>query len=313
MIEIQNLSFRYGKHQTVFEQLNMEMKAGYIYGLLGENGVGKTTLLRLLAGLRFPTEGSIRILGQEPRQRTASLLSEIYYLPEVIDPVALSLNEYVKLYAPFYPHFDHGQLAHYVSEFGLNPAKKISQSSHGQQKKAMMSFALACNTKLLLLDEPTNGMDIPSKGIFRRLIAQAATDDKCFVISTHQVRDLENLIDPIVILEHNQVLLNNSIEEISRKLWFGIQPQKSDKDLYRENALGGYAVVGFNESGEETRVNIEMLFNAAIQNKELFKRMFINGEDMKPKRSFADEMTQRIKGDAGLDERQQNHDNDPRE
>lgn len=294
MIEIKNLSFRYGKHQTVFDQLDMEMKAGYIYGLLGENGVGKTTLLRLLAGLRFPSEGSIHVNGMEPRKRQASFLQDVYYLPEVIDPVALSMNEYVKIYAPFYPAFDHGQFAHYISEFGLNPSKKLSQSSHGQQKKAMMSFALACNTKLLLLDEPTNGMDIPSKGIFRRLISQSATDEKCFIISTHQVRDLENLIDPIVILEHNQVLLNNSIEEISRKLWFGIHPQKSDKDLYREEAIGGYSVVSFNDEGEETRVNIEMLFNAAIQNKELFKRLFIEKQESGSRLSFTEEMERRI-------------------
>ncbi|MCM1041780.1 MAG: ABC transporter ATP-binding protein [Bacteroides sp.] len=298
MIEIKDLSFRYGKHYTVFEQLNMNLKAGYIYGLLGENGVGKTTLLRMLAGLRFPCEGSIRIMGHDPRRRSPELLSEVYYLPEVIDPVKLSLNEYVRLYSPFYPRFSHEQLAHYVSELGINPTRKINKSSHGQQKKAMMCFALACNTKLLLMDEPTNGMDIPSKGIFRRLIAQAADDSKCFVISTHQVRDLENLIDPIIILERNRILLNNSVEEITRKLWFGRKPEKSDKDLYREECVGGYNIVGYNEEGEETKVDIEMLFNAAIQNKGLFKRMFIDELNPELRSDFAIEMEKRLNADS---------------
>ncbi|MDE6493054.1 MAG: ABC transporter ATP-binding protein [Bacteroidales bacterium] len=297
MIEIKDLSFRYGKYYTVFDRLNLNLKAGYIYGLLGENGVGKTTLLRMLAGLRFPDEGSIHVMGHEPRRRNAEFLSDVYYLPEVINPVKLSLNEYVKLYAPFYPRFSHEQLAYYISGFGINPVQKIAQSSHGQQKKAMMCFALACNTRLLLMDEPTNGMDIPSKSIFRRLIASTAADDKCIVISTHQVRDLENLIDPIIILEKNRILLNNSVEEITRKLWFGRSPEKSDKDLYREESIGGYNIVGYNDRQEETKMDIEMLFNAAIQNKTLFKRMFIDEQDPSRRSDFADEMQKRLNTD----------------
>lgn len=297
MISIKDLSFRYGKHQNVFDRLNMEMKAGYIYGLLGENGVGKTTLLRMLAGLRFPTQGELQVLGFEPRKREPEFLQNVYYLPEVIDPVNMNMNQYVKLYAPFYPRFSHERLTHYLGEWGIDPYKKLSQSSHGQQKKAMMSFALACNTRLLLLDEPTNGMDIPSKGIFRRLITQASDDDKCFIISTHQVRDLENLIDPIVILEHNQVLLNNSIEQITEKLWFGIRTEKSDHDLYREESIGGYTVVDYNDKHEESRVNIEMLFNAAIQNKALFKRMFIDEKPGTDRLSFAEEMERKLMGE----------------
>lgn len=293
MIQINNLSFQYGKKQAVFERLDMEMKAGYIYGLLGENGVGKTTLLRLLAGLRFPTRGSIRVAGFEPGARKKEFLSQVYYLPDVVNAVPLSLNAYAAQMAPFYPDFDHEQFARYISEFNINPDTKLSQSSHGQQKKAMMCFALACNTKLILLDEPTNGMDIPSKGIFRRLIAQAATDEKCFVISTHQVRDLENLIDPIIILEHNQVLLNNTVEEITGKLWFGRVPEKSDHDLYREECVGGYAIVGYNDKGESSRLDVEMLFNAAIRNKGLFKRMFID-EIQKKHSSFADEIKRKL-------------------
>lgn len=294
MIEIKDLSFRYGKHNTVFEQLNMNLKAGYIYGLLGENGVGKTTLLRMLAGLRFPNEGSIRVMGHEPRHRSPEFLSQMYYLPEVLAPVNLTLNEYVELYAPFYPRFSHEQLAHYISALGINPSKKISKSSHGQQKKAMVCFALACNTRLLLMDEPTNGMDIPSKGIFRRLITSAADDSKCFVISTHQVRDLENLIDPIIILEQNRILLNNTLEEITRKLWFGRKSEKSDKDLYREETVGGYNVVGYNEEHEESKVDVEMLFNAAIQNKGLFKRMFIEEQNPQLRSDFTEEMQKRF-------------------
>lgn len=303
MITVKHMSFRYGKHRLVFDRLNLEMKAGCIYGLLGENGVGKTTLLRLLAGLRFPSQGSVEVLGFTPSQRRIEFLRDVYYLPEVIDAVGLCMNEYVKCYAPFYPRFDRGQFDHYMNEWNIDPFQKLSQSSHGQQKKAMMSFALACNTRLLLLDEPTNGMDIPSKGIFRRLLAQAADDDKCFVVSTHQVRDLENLIDPILILEKNQVLLNNTVEEITRKLWFGVKSEKSDHDLYREACIGGYAVVDYNDRNEESRLNIEMLFNAAIQNKSLFKRLFME-EPEASRPDFAEEMRKRLQGGNTAGERE---------
>ncbi|MEG1762183.1 MAG: ABC transporter ATP-binding protein [Bacteroidales bacterium] len=276
MIEIQNVCFGYGKYANVFNGISMQLKAGNIYGLLGENGVGKTTFLRLVSGLLFPKEGSIRVNGFEPKKRKADFLKDIFYVPETFVAPKLSCNEYASTRGVFYPHYNAEQFHTYLHEFGVEANKKIAECSHGQQKKIMIAFALACNTPLLLMDEPTNGLDIPSKASFRKLIAQIATEDKCIVISTHQVRDLENLIDPIVILEYNQILLNNSLEEITKKLKFGIHETKNDLCLYSEPALGGYYMVEMNHDGTESKVNIEMLFNAAIQNKDLFKKLFLN-------------------------------------
>ncbi|MEG1497872.1 MAG: ATP-binding cassette domain-containing protein [Bacteroidales bacterium] len=279
MIEVKNLSFKYDSKIGIFESLHLDFQAGNIYGLLGENGVGKTTFLRLLSGLLFPNTGTIEVMGFTPQKRQPSFLEQIYYLPEVPEAPSVTFRYFVKRNAPFYPNFSQEQLLYYMEEFGVNLDKKLSKNSHGQHKKAMISFALACNTPILLLDEPTNGLDIPSKGIFRRIISRASNENKCFIISTHQVRDLENMIDPIVILEQNQILLNNSIEEITNKLWFGVHSEKRDTDLYVEEAIGGYAVVGMNVQKEESKVNIEMLFNAAIQNKQLFKRLFIEPKE----------------------------------
>lgn len=276
MIEIQNVCFGYGKYANVFNGIEMQLKAGNIYGLLGENGVGKTTFLRLVAGLLFPKEGKIFVNGLEPKKRQANFLKDIYYLPETFLAPKLSADEYAFTRGAFYPNYNSDAFQSYLHEFGLNSRKKISDCSHGQQKKTMIAFALACNTPLLLLDEPTNGLDIPSKASFRKLIAQTATEEKCIVISTHQVRDLENLIDPIVILEYNQILLNNSVEEITKKLKFGIHDTKNDLCLYSEPALGGYYTVEMNHDGVESKINIEMLFNAAIQNKDLFKKIFLS-------------------------------------
>ena len=274
MINIQNLSFHYKASQPVYSGLNMELRSGNIYGLLGENGVGKTTLLKLISGLLFPTQGQISTFGLEPKRRYPEMLEKIYFLPEVYSLPKIKMSEYVKLYAAFYPKFDRQKLAEYVSAFGLSEAKRLSEFSQGQQKKWLIAFGLAANTELLLMDEPTNGLDIPSKSLFRKLMAEAMSDQKTVVISTHQVRDLENLIDPIIILEYNQVLLNNSIEEISQKLKFVLRENQPENALYAEPAVGGFWCVEPNADKVESKVNIELLFNAAINNKELFKNLF---------------------------------------
>ena len=274
MINIQNLSFHYKAKSPVYSGLNMELRSGNIYGLLGENGVGKTTLLKLISGLLFPTEGQIYTFELEAKKRYPEMLEKIYFLPETYSLPKIKAREYVQLYAPFYPKFDHAKLAEYVSTFGLSDSKKLSEFSHGQQKKWLIAFGLATNTELLLMDEPTNGLDIPSKSLFRRLMAEAMDDQKTVVISTHQVRDLENLIDPIIILEYNQVLLNNSVEEVAQKLKFVLKENQPEGSLYAEPTPGGFWCVERNTDGVESKVNIELLFNAAIANKELFKNLF---------------------------------------
>jgi ABC-2 type transport system ATP-binding protein len=274
MINIQNLSFYYKAKNPIYSDLNMALRSGNIYGLLGENGVGKTTLLKLISGLLFPTEGQLSTFGLEPKKRLPEMLEKIYFLPETYSLPKIKMGEYTKLYAPFYPKFDHQKLAEYVRAFGLSDGKKLSEFSQGQQKKWLIAFGLAANTELLLMDEPTNGLDIPSKSLFRRLMAEAMSDQKTVVISTHQVRDLENLIDPIIILENNQVLLNNSVEEVAQKLKFVLRENQPEGALYAEPTMGGFWCVEQNTDGTESKVNIELLFNAAINNKEFFKNLF---------------------------------------
>lgn len=275
MIEINSVSFRYGKGAMVLEHLDLQLKPGSIYGLLGENGVGKTTLLKMMAGLLFPNEGQIRVLGFEPRRREAAFLQQVYFLPDSPQVEEISLDRYVKLNACLYPNFSEEDLRRYVAVLEVDSTRAMHKLSFGQQKKAMLAFALACNTPVLLMDEPTNGLDIPSKGQLRRLIASAATDDKCFVISTHQVRDLEQLIDPIVIMERQRVLLNNSMEEIGERLWFGVAAEKPANCLYAEPALGGmYVVTPRTEDMPDSKVQLEALFNAAIANRGYFQETF---------------------------------------
>ncbi|MBB3186170.1 ATP-binding cassette domain-containing protein [Microbacter margulisiae] len=274
MIQLNDISFWYQRNKMVLSKMTMQLEAGKIYGLLGENGVGKTTFLRIVAGLLFPKSGDIDVMGFKPEKRTPSFLSDIFYLPEEFDSPHEKVNEYAKLNGGFYPAFNAAQFQSNLELFGISGNQRFTEMSYGQKKKALISYALATNTSLLLLDEPTNGLDIPSKGIFRRLVSQAADESKCIIISTHQVRDLELIIDPIVILEPNQVLLNDSVEAITRKLKFSIEPTVPEGALYYEPTMGGYNVVSINTEGVESKLNIELLFNAVISNRAHFRTLY---------------------------------------
>lgn len=273
MITIKDLTFYYNKKRPIFDNVSFDMKSG-IYGLLGENGVGKTTLLHMISGLRFPKRGSCKVDIYETCYRNPNMLQKLFFLPEEYQAPTLSVDNFVKLNASFYPNFSEEQFRKYLGEFYVESDRKMTDLSFGQKKKAFIAYALALNTPITLLDEPTNGLDIPSKSQFRKIISSAFSDDKIILISTHQVRDLESLIDPIIILDRNQVLLNNSVEEITRKLKFTHSMTVPQEYLYCEQTMQGYMSVSFNTNGDESTLNIEALFNAVVTNKAKFRELF---------------------------------------
>jgi ABC-2 type transport system ATP-binding protein len=275
MIKIENLSFNYSKKKPLFDQLNLNLPAGNIYGLLGKNGAGKTTLLKIISGLLFPKHGKVEALGFQPKDRYPDFLREIYLIAEEFNLPALNLECFVRLYSPFYPRFNHSLFDDYIDEFKLPREQKLSAMSYGQKKNFLISFGLATDCKLLLLDEPTNGLDIPSKSQFRKIIANAVHEERSFIISTHQVRDMESLIDPIVILDEGKIIFYRDCEQISKKLSIIKQTEMPDSDaVYYESSLGGYTVVKENTGREETRMNLEILFNAVVGNKEKINKIF---------------------------------------
>lgn len=275
MIEIKDLAFSYGK-TSVLKSITTTLEEGRIYGLLGENGVGKTTLLTLLCGLKKVCSGSITTDGQNPFDRTPTLLQNQFYLPDEVLPIAMKAECFAKERGAFWPDYDHAKFLEIMKEFENDPAKKMNQMSAGQLKKTYISLALACGCKYIFMDEPTNGLDIPSKTQFRSAIMKYTTDDSTIVISTHQVRDLENIIDPIIILDRQDVLLNATVEEITSKLYFDYGTQLHPESLYSEQLPGGFIQVRPNTTGEDSKINVEALFNAVHKNKELIKGMFNN-------------------------------------
>ena len=263
MITLKELSFSYSRKKEVLDRINLEVGSGHICGLLGKNGEGKTTLLNLLSGQIFPDQGSCLALEEIPSERNARFLQQIFLLPEEISMPEVTAIEYIKMYAPFYPTFRDDICKACVESFEINLSDRLSKMSQGQRKKVAITLALAAHTPLLLMDEPTNGLDIPSKATFRRLVASLIDDNQTVIISTHQVRDLESLIDTVLLLDQRQILLNKTLNEIGEKLYFGpLLPE--EKALYSEPTPQGTIGVTAREDKEETAVSLELLFNAAI-------------------------------------------------
>lgn len=270
MIDVKNLSFNYqGSRHLVFSDFSLHLEPGRIYGLLGKNGTGKSTLLYLISGLLRPHGGKVTVDGRESRLRQPELLREMFIVPEEYAMPDMTFEAFTDMMRTFYPHFSDDLLQKCLADFEMPARPNLKELSMGQKKKVYMSFAIATGTHLLMMDEPTNGLDIPSKALFRKVIANYMSDDRTLIISTHQVHDIETLLDHVVIINNSQVLLNSSIADISHRYAFRyLSPQEmNDSVLYAEPSLQGNAVIMPRGEGEETQVDLELLFNATINGK----------------------------------------------
>lgn len=259
-----NVSYRYsGSKRDSISDFNMELSSGKIVGLLGANGAGKSTLLYLMSGLLKPTSGQVNVSGYSPWDRKPGFLSDIFLVPEELDIPAVPLKKYVEAYSPFYPKFSYETLEKALEHFNLTPDIHLGALSMGQKKKAFLAFALACHTQVLLMDEPTNGLDIPGKSEFRKAVAQTMDDERTIIISTHQVRDLEQLLDHVLIMDNKGIQLDESIEQLQQRFSFGIASTLPECGvIWSEGVIGGYAFMKMRTPEEpETEVNLEALFN----------------------------------------------------
>ncbi len=265
MIQFKDFQFYYRKHQQMFNGLDLTLEKGHIYGLLGKNGAGKSTMLKNAVGTLYPKKGTCEVNGVLSASRKPSMLADIFFLPEQISAPEVKIDQFIQMNAPFYPKFSQELFDKVMNEFDLKTNNKLHQLSHGQQKKVFLAFGIATQTDWLLMDEPTNGLDIPSKSAFRKVVTSFISDDRGIVISTHQIGDIEKLIDSIVVIDEGKLLLNKSLYEIAEKLSFKLINQASDsnvKTLYEEQFGVGTRVIVENKSGEESLVDLEILFNA---------------------------------------------------
>ncbi len=279
MLTINNLTFGYKGTGILFSDLSLNLEKGNIYGLLGRNGAGKTTLLKIITGLLYAHKGSVKYNGIDVSLRQPNVLSDVYIIPEEFQVPDFKVTEYVATHSVFYPKFDLSKLNELLVEMEIDKSKHLGSLSYGQKKKFIIAFAIATNCSLVLMDEPTNGLDIPSKSKFRRIIASSIDENRTFLISTHQVRDLESLIDPVVIIENGQIIFNEKMDRIASKLSFiktdkGAQPES--RVFHSEPVFGGEYMVVENTSDNESEIDFELLFNAVLSNKKEIVEHFNN-------------------------------------
>ncbi len=272
MVNVDNVSYHYpSSAHNVIDSFSLSLTPGRVCGLLGENGVGKTTLLGLMCGVLRPSSGRVTVSGADVFRRNAETLSHIFCVPDEFSLPSISLSRYVCVNAPFYPAFSRDMLTSCLSTFGLAAdIARLDQLSLGQRKKVMICFAVASGASVVLMDEPTNGLDIPSKGLFRKIVANAMADDRLLVISTHQVHDVEQILDQIVIMGNHDIILNETESDLIEKYVFGVAPQSSIPQdvIYFEPTPAGVAFIKPKEDGDDdTQVNLELLFNAATKGK----------------------------------------------
>ena len=256
--------------------ISFDCYAGQVHALMGENGAGKSTLLYLMSGLLTPKNGKVVFHDTDVRRRLPVTLQDMFLVPEEFELPSVSLVSYVELNSPFYPRFSKEEMIKYLHYFEMDIDIDLGSLSMGQKKKVFMSFALATNTSLLLMDEPTNGLDIPGKSQFRKFIASGMSDDKTIVISTHQVRDIDKVLDHVLIMDNSRVLLNESTMSICDKLFFTESENREllQSSLFSTPSIQGNFLLLPNESGEDSEINLELLFNATLAVPERISALF---------------------------------------
>jgi ABC-2 type transport system ATP-binding protein len=276
MITFDQVGFRYNRQRPIFDKLSLSLIPGHIYGLLGKNGEGKSTLLRQTAGLLFPGDGLVNVLGFTPAKRETEFLQQVVYMPEEPYLPSGTVKNFAKAYGPLYPTFNPDQFDQAIDQFGIVTSDRLESLSYGQRKKAAIAFALASNPRVLLLDEPTNGLDIPAKSQFRKLVLSAFDEDRIIVIATHQVRDLEDLIDTILILNQNKLAFQASTNDVEQLLSFRTCSELTHgvDALYTQPVPGGYKMVTRHVADSDSPLDLEYLFNTVVENPARIQQIF---------------------------------------
>jgi ABC-2 type transport system ATP-binding protein len=270
MISIQNLTFSYGsKGAPLFAGLSCTFNPGTCCGLLGKNGAGKTTLIKVITGLRFARSGAVSVLGRNPGLRDPAMLAGVFIVAEDAAVPPVSVSAFVDLYGALYPHFDRSQMQANLAQLEVPGHGRLNTFSFGQKKKFLLAFGLAANCPIFILDEPTNGLDIPSKTQLRAMLASGKRPDRTIIVSTHQVRDVEGLIDSVILLDQGKIILSQTLAAIASRVVFSQGPgvPANETVIYSEAVPGGYSYISANPDKRESRIDLEALFNAAVSNR----------------------------------------------
>ena len=227
MIKIENISYGYKPKQPIFSDISLKVGSG-IYGLLGENGVGKTTLIHLICGLLFPWKGECSIDNSNSARRSPELLNRYFFLPEEMQMPTESIYQFAARHSVFYPRFSRKDCEQNLEELHIDGKQKLSAVSYGQQKKAMLAYALALHTPLTLLDEPTNDIDVNT---LRALEEGLENFAGCAVVISHDRWFLDRICTHILAFEGDSKVFYfegsySEYEENKKKRMGDVEPHR---------------------------------------------------------------------------------------
>ena len=225
ILECKDLTKRYGK-KTALNHINLTLKSGRIIGLLGPNGSGKTTMIKLINGLLTPTEGQVLIDGMAPGVKTKSIVS---YLPErtYLDE-SMRITEAIEYFEDFYRDFDRKRAFQMLKKVHLEPSARIKTLSKGNKEKVQLILVMSRRAKLYCLDEPIAGVDPAARDYILSTIIGNYEPDATILLSTHLITDVENILDEVVFIKDGHITMQEEVETIRDK------EGKSVDDLFRE-------------------------------------------------------------------------------
>jgi ABC-2 type transport system ATP-binding protein len=215
VVEIKNVSRRFGD-KLALDDVTFRVPAGKVVGLVGENGAGKTTMIKHILGLLKAQQGTVRVFGRDPVADPVGVLSRIGYLSEEPDmPGWMRVHELIRYIAAFYPTWDHDYAERLRHEFDLDPKAKVKQLSKGQRARAGLLIALAYRPELLLLDEPSSGLDpIVRRDILGAIIRTIADEGRTVLFSSHLLSEVERVSDEVAMIKSGRILFCDSLDRI---------------------------------------------------------------------------------------------------
>lgn len=224
-IEVKHVAYRKGLKQ-IFSDLNFEVDNGKIVALLGENGSGKTTIMRLLAGLALNWKGEMTIAGVGVDHRTKEDVSLLADLDDF--PNDYQVKQVLDFYQSFYQDYDGGKAQQLLEFMEVDPEAKIKTLSKGNREKVALVATLARKAKVYLLDEPLSGIDLLAREKIIQSLLRWFDEESLILITTHQIAEIENIVDEVMILKDQQIVLHDNLETIREKHQLGLE------GIYRE-------------------------------------------------------------------------------
>lgn len=214
LLRLENVQKNYGKTEAL-SGVNLDIQPGRIVGLLGPNGSGKTTIIKLINGLLQPTSGQVLINGEKPSPKTKKVVS---YLPDTTYlGDNMKIKEVFAMFKDFYSDFDEEKANHLLEDLNLDEKSRLKNLSKGNKEKVQLILVMSRKADLYVLDEPIGGVDPAARDYILKTIIQNRSENSSVLISTHLISDIEDILDDVIFIKDGEILLQEDANELRRK------------------------------------------------------------------------------------------------